>query len=167
VRNNRPTGEQRIARRVVPKDNVRQNGTQWRRDGRRSFVENTSCTIWYEKTWACKHHNNMSLRYRGSPFGRPFRAFSSSIEFPGLKAWAVLCSLFGRLERIQENVQTPRGNFAFSEPRTPKYFASRGFRGLARVGGRLGKATLPAPLNRYRCKQHPFNGQKANVSDAG
>jgi sugar (pentulose or hexulose) kinase len=32
----------------------------------------------------------------------------------------------------------------YSEPRTPKYFASRSFRGSTREGGRLGEATLPA-----------------------
>ena len=36
--------------------------------------------------------------------------------FPGLKAWAILCSPFGRLERGQENVQTAerRSNLTFS-----------------------------------------------------
>jgi hypothetical protein len=46
---------------------------------------------------------------------------------------------------------TPRAGsckqlFVFSEPRTPKFFASRSFRGSVREGGRLGEATLPAPL---------------------
>ena len=41
------------------------------------------------------------------PFGRPFRAISLCVSFPGLKPWAVFCSPVGRLELAQENVQTP------------------------------------------------------------
>ena len=41
------------------------------------------------------------------PFGRPFRAISLCLSFPGLKPWAVFCSPIGRLELAQENVQTP------------------------------------------------------------
>ena len=40
------------------------------------------------------------------PFGRPFRAISFLLSFPGLKPWAVFCSPVGRLELAQENVQT-------------------------------------------------------------
>ena len=40
------------------------------------------------------------------PFGRPFRAISLCVSFPGLKPWAVFCSPVGRLELAQENVQT-------------------------------------------------------------
>ena len=43
------------------------------------------------------------------PFGRPFRAISLCVSFPGLKPWAVFCSPVGRLELAQENVQTPGG----------------------------------------------------------
>ena len=39
------------------------------------------------------------------PFGRPFRAISLCVSFPGLKPWAVFCSPVGRLELAQENVQ--------------------------------------------------------------
>ena len=41
------------------------------------------------------------------PFGRPFRAISLCVSFPGLKPWAVFCSPVGRLEFAQENVRTP------------------------------------------------------------
>ena len=41
------------------------------------------------------------------PFGRPFRAISLCVSFPGRKPWAVFCSPVGRLELAQENVQTP------------------------------------------------------------
>ena len=41
------------------------------------------------------------------PFGRPFRAISLCVSFPGLKPWAVSVSPVGRLELAQENVQTP------------------------------------------------------------
>jgi hypothetical protein len=41
------------------------------------------------------------------PFGRPFRAISLCVSFPGLKPWAVFCSPVGRLEYAQKNVQTP------------------------------------------------------------
>jgi hypothetical protein len=36
--------------------------------------------------------------------------------------------------------------------RTPKYFVSRSFRESAREGGRLGEATLPAPLYGYHAQ---------------
>ena len=42
------------------------------------------------------------------PFGRPFRAISLCVSFPGLKPWAVFCSPVGRLELAQENVQNSR-----------------------------------------------------------
>ena len=42
------------------------------------------------------------------PFGRPFRAISLCVSFPGLKPWAVFCSPVGRLELAQENVQLQR-----------------------------------------------------------
>ena len=41
------------------------------------------------------------------PFGRPFRAISLGVSFPGLKPLAIFCSPVGRLELAQENVQTP------------------------------------------------------------
>src|SRR5580700_5088741 len=44
------------------------------------------------------------------PFGRPFRAISLCVSFPGLKPWAVFCSPVGRLELAQENVQTPEAS---------------------------------------------------------
>jgi hypothetical protein len=50
------------------------------------------------------------------PFGRPFRAISLCVSFPGLKPWAVFCSPVGRLELAQENVQTPG-------PKGPKEFS--------------------------------------------
>ena len=34
---------------------------------------------------------------RATRFGRPFRAISLCVSFPGLKPWAILCSPFGRL----------------------------------------------------------------------
>ena len=40
------------------------------------------------------------------PFGRPFRAISLCVSFPGLKPWGIFCSPVGRLELAQENVQT-------------------------------------------------------------
>ena len=40
-------------------------------------------------------------------FGRPFRAISLCLSFPGMKPWAVFCSPVGRLEFAQENVRTP------------------------------------------------------------
>ena len=46
------------------------------------------------------------------PFGRPFRAISLCVSFPGLKPWAVFCSPVGRLELAQENVQTPEARSA-------------------------------------------------------
>ena len=40
---------------------------------------------------------------KATRFGRPFRAISLCVWFPGLKPWAILCSPFGRWR----NVQTP------------------------------------------------------------
>ena len=54
------------------------------------------------------------------PFGRPFRAISLCVSFPGLKPWAVFCSPVGRLELAQENVQTSVPALKRrAEPRSP------------------------------------------------
>ena len=57
------------------------------------------------------------------PFGRPFRAISLCVSFPGLKPWAVFCSPVGRLELAQENVQTPGGK-PRAQPRAESYNSS-------------------------------------------
>ena len=44
------------------------------RNGRRSFVEKTVCTIRWERDWDIKYYNSISIRSSQRLFGRPFRA---------------------------------------------------------------------------------------------
>ena len=50
------------------------------------------------------------------PLGRPFRAISLCVSFPGLKPWAVFCSPVGRLE-LDKKMSKLQGPFGPSERR--------------------------------------------------
>ena len=87
-------------RALFSRDNLRQK----RLDG----TSETTNLFWYKnlraqlvgakETGPIKCNNNISLHCRPIPlFGRPFRAISLWVSFPGLKPWAILSSPFWRL----------------------------------------------------------------------
>ena len=62
-----------------------------------------------------RRHHRFTIRFKFVPIRPPFQGDSLCTWFPGLKAWAILSSPFGRLEHPRENVET-RGGLASNAP---------------------------------------------------